>query len=89
MRGEVIVVRATPIQFQTAATTFRDLATRAQDALNDEDDCKAAAEFRKLLGQRTDDDEWVFPIPDYCNEDGTKKHTQAGLTVVPGKGRYA
>lgn len=89
MPGEVIVVRATDAEFTTAATTFRNLATRAQSALDDDDDCVAAAEFRKILGQRTDDDDWVFPIPEYCNEDGTKKHTQAGLTVVPGTGRYA
>ena len=89
MKGEVISVRATDAQFQAAASCFRDLATRAQVALDDDDDCKSAAVFREILGQRTDDNEWVFPLPDYCNEDGTKKYTQAGLTVAPGSGRYA
>ena len=89
MPDEVITVRATQAQFEDAAAKFRSLATTAQDALDIDDDCGAAAEFRKLLGQRTDDQEWVFPMPDYCNEDGTKRYTQAGLAVVPSSGRFA
>jgi hypothetical protein len=89
MPDEVIDVRATAAQYETAASVFRDLATRAAAALNSTDDCQAAAEFRRLLGQRTDDDEWVFPLPNYCNADGTQKYTQKGLGFVPGEGRFA
>ena len=90
MDGEVITVRATAQQMSTAATVFRGLASRAEAALDSKvDDCKAAVEFRAILGQRSDDDEWVFPLPDYCNDDGSTKYTQKGLSYVPGEGRFA
>lgn len=90
MDDEVISVRVTEQQMSTAATVFRSLASRAATALDSKtDDCKAAAEFRAILGQRTDDDEWVFELPTYCNADGTTKYTQKGLSYVPGEGRFA
>ena len=91
MEGEVITVRATDLQMKTASTVFRGLASRAQTALDlpVDDDCKAAAEFRTILGRRSDDDEWVFETPEYCNADGSKKYTQKGLSYVPGEGRFA
>jgi hypothetical protein len=90
MEGEVITVRATDQQMRTAATVFRGLASRAQAALDSKtDECRAAAEFRAILGQRSDDNTWVFDLPEYCNEDGTTKYTEKGLSYVPGEGRFA
>ena len=90
MEGEVITVRSTDQQMRTAATVFRGLASRAQAALDSKtDECKAAAAFRAILGQRSDDNTWVFDLPEYCNEDGTTKYTEKGLSFVPGEGRFA
>ena len=89
MEGELIDVRATALQMSTAARVFRSLAARVQAALDTSDDCRAAADFRAILGKRSDDDEWVFPLPEYCNENGTPKYTQKGLSYVPGEGRFA
>ena len=72
MAGKFISVRATDDEHADAATTFADLATKAETALANTDKCAAALAFRELLGKTTDG-EWVFPMPATCNADGTTK----------------
>lgn len=72
MPGEFIKVRVTAAQLKTAADKFAVLATTAEEALKSDDLCAAALAFRQTLG-KNDDDEWVFPMPASCNDDGTKK----------------
>lgn len=79
--GRFISTRATDEQLESAATVFQDLATKAEDALESEDPCAAAKTFRDILG-RDSDDEWVFPMPSYCNDDGTRR--SQGVTAVAG-----
>ncbi len=92
MPGEVISIRCTDAQMATAASTFADLATRAEEALADEDPCAAAKKFRDILGKNADD-EFVFPMPAVCNDDGTRRTVAAiipGDRKVPaGDGRFA
>lgn len=85
--GENLKVRVSDAEHQTAATKFREVATAARRAYSDDNDCRAALAFQKLLGRRSDDKEWVFPMPDYCNADGTTKAAvQRGDSTVPGAG---
>lgn len=79
--GKTISTRATTEQLVAAADTFSALAAQAQAALDSDDDCWAALQFRELLG-RNSDDEWVFPMPSHCNDDGTWK--SAGRTKAAG-----
>lgn len=76
----VISIRATESQKQKAADTFSDLATKAEEALADADKCRAAKTFRDILGKNSDDN-WVFPMPAGCNDDGTAR---AATTAVAG-----
>lgn len=80
----VIRIRATDDDLKTARTRFADSAVAAQDALDEEDEGKAAVAFRKLLG-KNGDDEIVFPMPPGFNEDGSKRASaiSAGARVVP------
>lgn len=80
MDDAVISIRATEPQKQKAADTFAELATKAENALADEDKCRAAKAFRDLLGKNSDD-EWVFPMPAGCKDDGTAR---AVTTAVAG-----
>jgi hypothetical protein len=80
MDEAVISIRATESQKQKAADTLAELATKAEDALADEDKCRAAKAFRDILGKNSDD-EWVFPMPAGCNDDGTAR---ALTTAVAG-----
>ena len=90
--GHVISTRATDTELARAAHLFHGLATRAQAALNSDDACFAAFEFREVLGT-TSDGNWVFPMPSYCNDDGTPKRSTAGIRsgspTVPQDGRFA
>lgn len=91
MDEAVIKVRVTDTQMSTAATKFRELATRGADALKDEEICSAAKVFRDLLG-KTSDGDWVFEMPASCNDDGTKRAVAvvAGDRKVPaGDRRFA
>ncbi|MBW3537196.1 MAG: nucleotidyltransferase [Actinobacteria bacterium] len=92
MIGAVISVRATDEQFAEAASTFADLATKAEAALASEDKCWAAKVYRDIFG-KNDDDEWVFEMPATCNDDGTARSVaviSAGDRAVPaGDGRFA
>ena len=93
LEGEIIRTRATTEQLQTAADRFAKAAKDARTALESDDACAAARTFRDILGQNTDGD-WVFPMPSYCNEDGTKKSEARELaagsrTIKGGDSRYA
>jgi len=80
MPGATISVRVTELQMKTAASRFAELAAQAEDALAEDERCRAAAAFRACLG-KGGDEEWVFPMPVDCNEDGSAK---AGSVIVAG-----
>lgn len=91
-----ITSKATPEQIETAAKRIAEAADLAEKALGEEDPCKSARMWRDLLGetQQTDEPEDVFPLPEYCNDDGSTKSTSnmlvKGAPAVPaGRGRYA
>ncbi len=90
--GNIITTKATPDDFEVAVKQIKLAATLAKKALEEEDDCKSAVLWRELLGE-TSDDEPVFPLPSYCNKDGSRKNVSSitsGATSVPaGGGRYA
>ena len=90
--GHVISTRATDTELARAAQIFHDLARRARIALHSDDACFAALEFRRIFG-KTSDGSWVFPMPSYCNEDGTPRTTapgvRSGSLTVPQDGRFA
>ena len=88
MPGPPIEIRATQAQKATAATVFSDVATRAAAALGDEA-CPSAKTFRDILGQNSEGD-WVFPMPSYCNLDGTPKAVAASArrSVPAGDKRF-
>jgi len=90
-----IKTKATPDQVKAAAGRMAEAADLAEEALAEEDACKSAVLWRKLLGEtkNTDDPGPVFPLPDYCNQDGSRKKANAivkGAPAVPaGRDRYA
>jgi hypothetical protein len=89
---KTIATKATAADFQTATARIDEAAKLARAALDEPDECKAAHKWRELLGKTSEGDD-VFPMPEYCNADGTRRRT-AGVTVgatrVPaGSGRYA
>lgn len=92
MNNATIKVRATQGQLNSAADKFKGIAARAEDALEDDDVCRAAKEFQEILGKNSDD-EWVFPMPDYCNADGTPKKEAARIAgdrkIPAGNRRFA
>lgn len=71
MIGMDLVFRASDNQWNVAEQKFRDAAADATRALN-ETRCREAAIFHRLLGKNSGD-EWVYPLPDDCNPDGTTK----------------
>lgn len=79
-----ITTKATPEQIEAAAEQIADAANLAEEALKEEDPCKSAVKWRQLLGKtlNTDEPEDVFPLPEYCNVDGTTK--SSGRTIVKG-----
>ncbi len=92
----VIKTKATAEQIEAAADRLAEAADLAEEALGEEDACKSAVKWRELLGQtqNVDKPEDVFPLPDYCNADGTTKSTSStqvkGAPAVPaGRDRYA
>ena len=68
------------VDIEHAAAIFRDLATKAADALV-ADKCPAAAIWRDILGQN--DRGWVFPLPAGCDERGKEV---ARVTPVADRG---
>ena len=90
--GRVIVTRATTAQLQRAADVFAQIAKDTRAALDSDEPCPAALTFRNALG-RNSDDEWVFPMPSYCNDDGTPRSSTkgiaAGSSTVPDDRHFA
>lgn len=91
-----IKTKTTAEQIEAAAGRIAEAADLAEKALKEQDTCKSAALWRDLLGQtqQTDEPEDVFPLPDYCNADGTTKSSSStrvkGAPAVPaGRDRYA
>lgn len=92
MPGKKISTKATDTELQSALDRTREAADLAQKALDENDDCRAALAWQQLLGTTTED-EVVFPMPSYCNADGTRQSRSTLYTGVPtvsaGTGRYA
>lgn len=90
--GEVITVRVTDAQMQNAATTFAELAAKAEGALANPENCPAAKAYREILG-KNDDGDWLFEMPATCNDDGTPKQvaliTKGDRHVPAGDSRFA
>ncbi|MFE8977151.1 SMODS domain-containing nucleotidyltransferase [Streptomyces cyaneofuscatus] len=91
---KTIKTKATAAQIEAAADQMAQAADLAEAALVEEDRCVAAVKWRQLLGttQNTEVPEHVFPLPDYCNADGTTKNRSVikGAPAVPaGQDRYA
>lgn len=81
MPGRVLKFRATPVEWAAAARGFASAADDAVRALN-ESRCGEAAIFHRLLGKNTDG-QWVYPLPEDCNLDGsTKSRVIAGTRSV-------
>lgn len=92
MEGYEITTRATEADFDAAIDKIAEAADLARRALDEPDDCKSAVLWRQLLG-KTSDGEDVFPLPEYCNADGSRRTsptTKVGAVTSPaGSGRYA
>jgi hypothetical protein len=82
--GNTIRIRASDDELNTARTWFTDAAEAAREALDEEEEGKAALAFQNLLG-KNGDDETVFPMPPGFNDDGLKRASaiSAGARVVP------
>lgn len=95
LEGNTISTKATDDEIDAAAAALSEAADLAEDALKETSTCKSAVKWRKLLGatKNTETEEYVFPLPEYCNPDGTQKSTSSvkpGSSTVPaGDGRYA
>lgn len=95
LTGESLYVRGEDTDKQALATAFIDAGSRAQEALDADSDekCKSAKVFRDILGKAVDDQgtqDYVFPMPDDCNLDGTQKafaRVRAGDAQVAGGDR--
>ena len=93
MPGEKAVIRGTYEEKQALANAFLDAAAKAKAARDSTDTCAAAKTFRDLLGKALDDvgdTDYVFPMPDICNADGTAKRfvaVSAGDRTVPAGNR--
>jgi hypothetical protein len=90
-----ISTKATTEQIEAAAARIREAADLAAEALAEPDSCQAALKWRRLLGEtkHTETAEQVFPLPSFCNEDGSTKSadtvTKGASTVPAGSDRYA
>lgn len=96
LEDRTIRTKATAEQIEAAAGRIAEAADLAKMALKELDRCKSADMWRDLLGktQETDEPEDVFPLPEYCNADGTTKSSSGtlvkGAPAVPaGRDRYA
>jgi hypothetical protein len=92
MDGHVISTKATEADFDVAIARIGEAADLARRALEEPDDCRSAVLWRQLLGKTSDGTD-VFPLPEYCNADGSTRatpNTKVGAVVSPaGSGRYA
>ncbi len=75
-----IKTRATRSELTTALETFRKLSVSADAALADDDRCRSAKAFQVIFG-KNDDGDLVFPMPDDCEDDGTKR---GPAVIIPG-----
>ncbi|RLV49724.1 nucleotidyltransferase [Nocardioides mangrovicus] len=95
LKGKIISTKATDDEIDAAAVALAEAADLAEKALLEKSTCESAVMWRKLLGvtKNTETEEHVFPLPEYCNPDGTYKTTSSvkpGSSTVPaGDGRYA
>lgn len=78
--GKYLHIRATDNQWETARTKLLAAAEQATEAAKSDDRCAAAKTFRDLLGGN-DDYEFVFDMPEGCNDDGTKKASAVPLVA--------
>jgi Second Messenger Oligonucleotide or Dinucleotide Synthetase domain len=92
--GEQLSIRGDDADKKALASAFVDGGKTAREALDQSDSkkCQAAKTLRGILGTAVDDQgdqgdqDYVFPMPDDCNLDGTNKN----LTQVrPGDARVA
>jgi hypothetical protein len=89
--GEKIKLGSTAADQVTLAEEFGRAAEEALQALDrpETEACNGAKAFRELLGKAVDDSgdtDFVFPMPDYCNPDGTPKQfssVTAGQSRIP------
>jgi hypothetical protein len=92
LAGKAIETRATGQDFDDAIRAMAEAGRLARTALAEQDDCRAALVWQQLLGKNTED-ETVFPMPEYCNPDGTRRRSSAtikgAVTAPAGSGRYA
>ena len=92
--GEKVVVRGSDEDKTALVTAFLDAAQQAEQALRSTDKCAAAKTFRDLLGKAVDDvgdTDFVFPMPETCNADGTTKRftkITPGDPLVPATRRF-
>jgi hypothetical protein len=82
--GRVVKVRASEDELDRLRTEFAAAAVTAAEALDEQDEGKAALAFQSLLG-KNGDGESVFPVPPGFDEDGTKRASvlSAGARTVP------
>lgn len=71
-------------QIENAAKVMRDLATKALAALGLER-CPAAAAWRAIFGRN--DNGWVFPLPEDCDESGITRKASALGAIGSNEGR--
>ena len=60
-----------------AKEVFRGLADDARGALHEDEECPAAATWRRILGEN--ERSWVFVYPDGCDEEGQKTKSIAAV----------
>jgi Second Messenger Oligonucleotide or Dinucleotide Synthetase domain len=82
VEGATIDTRASRDDLEQALQSLQEVSLIATRALGEPDECKAALLWQSVLG-RNDEGE-VFPLPDFCNPDGTRK---ARADVLPGERR--
>lgn len=92
LQGVSIATRATDEQLEAAYARLSALATKTEQALISQDRCWAAKLFREVLG-RTPDGDWVFPMPEDCEEVGRAKNLPIVIPgsrrIPPGDSRFA
>ncbi len=79
--GKTISTKATAADFTAATKKITEAAALARKALDEDDPCQAAAQWRTLLG-KTSDGNQVFPLPEYCNADGSRRASAARVTAA-------
>jgi hypothetical protein len=84
-------IRGDEVDKKTLATVFVDAGKTVREAIDQSDShkCQAAKALRGILGKAVDDQgdqDYVFPMPDDCNHDGTSKNV---AQVRPGDARVA